>query len=71
MKRFIAITMLVCLVITGLSLQAMAEDRVKRAANNTLLGWTEIPKSITKVTKDSDNPFLGITVGLLKGIANA
>lgn len=70
MKKFVAIVLLVCLVIIGLSLQAMAEDRVKRAVKNTLLGWTEIPKSITKVTKDTDNPFLGITVGLLKGIAN-
>jgi putative exosortase-associated protein (TIGR04073 family) len=35
------------------------------------LGWTAIPEAITKVTKDTDNPFLGITVGLFKGIANA
>lgn len=71
MKDIIVYALLICFVIGGLSISVMAEDKVQRAAKNTALGWTEIPKSIAKVTKESDNPFLGITVGLLKGIANA
>lgn len=71
MKRVILIALLVCFVVGTLSISAMAEDKATRAAKNTALGWTEIPKTVAKVTKDTDNPFLGITVGLLKGIANA
>ncbi|MFH1868037.1 MAG: exosortase system-associated protein, TIGR04073 family [Candidatus Omnitrophota bacterium] len=71
MKKFLIIALLISVVLTSMSLNAFAEGKVKRAASNTALGWTEIPKSIVKVTKDTDNPFMGITVGLLKGIANA
>lgn len=71
MRKIIIYALLTCFVIGILSIPAMAQDKVKRAAKNTFLGWTEIPNTITKVTKETDNPFLGITVGLLKGIANA
>ena len=67
--------LLVCITISTLSLSAIAEDKeqdkLQKTTGNVLLGWTEIPKAVAAVTKDSDNPFLGITVGLLKGIANA
>lgn len=70
-KKFLIFALLISVVLSTMSLDAFAEEKVKRAAKNTVLGWTEIPKSIVKVTKETDNPFMGITVGLLKGIANA
>jgi|SRR3989338_7023423 len=45
--------------------------KAKRGVGNLLLGWTEIPKSIIQVTKDSRNPIWGITGGTLKGIGKA
>ncbi len=71
MKKLFICALLICFVIGTLSMSAAAEDKMKRAAKNVTLGWTEIPKAVVAVTKDTDNPFLGITVGLLKGIANA
>ena len=75
MRRFIGTALLICFVLGTLSVSVFAEpaDKTKLEAirGNALLGWTEIPKAVVAVTKDSDNPFLGITVGLLKGIANA
>lgn len=79
MKKMLICALLVCVAISTFSLSAMAEDKTKakgkdkvqNTTSNVLLGWTEIPKAVVAVTKDSDNPFLGITVGLLKGIANA
>jgi len=74
-KKLLTVVILACVAISTLSLSALAEDKGKDKLQNTtgnvLLGWTEIPKAVAAVTKDSDNPFLGITVGLLKGIANA
>jgi putative exosortase-associated protein (TIGR04073 family) len=71
MKRLVIFALLLSFVVCATSIAALAEDKMHRAAKNTVFGWTEIPKTIVKVTKDSDNPFLGITVGLLKGIGNA
>ena len=73
MKKIAIYALLISVVIGTLSLSALAAEqgKLERAAKNTALGWTEIPKAITKVTKDTDNPFMGLTVGLLKGIANA
>jgi len=77
MRKFLLVALIACITISTLSLSAMAQDEAKdkdklqNTTGNVLLGWTEIPKAVAAVTKDSDNPFLGITVGLLKGIANA
>jgi putative exosortase-associated protein (TIGR04073 family) len=74
-KKILICTLLVCVAVSTLSLSAIAQDegqdKLQKTTGNVLLGWTEIPKAVVAVTKDSDNPFLGITVGLLKGIANA
>ena len=43
-------------------------DKIERGVTRLLLGWTEIPKSIVSTTKESRNPFWGITGGTLKGI---
>ena len=71
MRKLVIIALLVSIIFGISSLAALAEDKVQRVGKNAILGWTEVPKAIVQVTKDSDNPFLGITVGLLKGIANA
>jgi len=71
MKKLVVIALLISFVIGGLSMSALAEQKVERGAKNVALGWTEIPKTVAQITKDTDNPFLGITIGLLKGIANA
>lgn len=36
-----------------------------------MFGWTEIPKSVVQVTKETRNPLWGLTVGTLKGIGKA
>ena len=76
MKRLIVSVLLISIAIGGLCFTAISEDakdqdKIQRTTGNVALGWTEVPKAITQVTKDTDNPFLGITVGLLKGVANA
>jgi putative exosortase-associated protein (TIGR04073 family) len=84
MKKLALCVLAVCVMVSALSLPAIAatsniqprgqvddKDKIETVHNNALLGWTEIPKAITAVTKDTDNPFLGFTVGLLKGVANA
>jgi putative exosortase-associated protein (TIGR04073 family) len=45
--------------------------KAERGVKNLLFGWTEIPKSIIQVTRDSKNPFWGITGGTFKGIGKA
>lgn len=45
--------------------------KAERGVKNILFGWTEIPKSIIQVTRDSKNPIWGITGGTLKGIGKA
>jgi putative exosortase-associated protein (TIGR04073 family) len=75
MNRYAVYALLACLILGSMSGVAFSadkeQDKVQTVHNNALLGWTEIPKAVTAVTKDTDNPFLGLTVGLLKGIANA
>lgn len=45
--------------------------KAERGFQNLLFGWTEIPKSIVQVTRDSKNPIWGITGGTFKGIGKA
>ena len=45
--------------------------KAERGLKNILFGWTEIPRSIIQVTRDSKNPVWGITGGTLKGIGKA
>jgi len=77
MKRLTITALLICLVLGTLSMPGLAaaepadKTKLETIRGNALLGWTEIPKAVAAVTKDSDNPFLGITVGLLKGVMNA
>ena len=45
--------------------------KAERGIKNILFGWTDIPKSIIQVTRDSKNPIWGLTAGTLKGIGKA
>lgn len=45
--------------------------KAERGIKNILFGWTDIPKSIIQVTRDSKNPLWGLTGGTLKGIGKA
>jgi putative exosortase-associated protein (TIGR04073 family) len=45
--------------------------KAERGVKNILFGWTEIPKSIIQVTRDSKNPLWGLVGGTLKGIGKA
>ena len=45
--------------------------KAERGIKNILFGWTDIPKSIIQVTKDSGNPIWGVTGGVFKGIGKA
>lgn len=45
--------------------------KAERGFKNILFGWTEIPKSIIQVTRDSKNPIWGLTGGTLKGVGKA
>jgi len=45
--------------------------KAERGVKNILFGWTDIPRSIIQVTRDSKNPFWGLTGGTIKGIGKA
>ena len=56
---------------TSDALQHKPGMKAERGIKNILFGWTEIPKSIIQVTRDSKNPIWGLTGGTLKGIGKA
>ncbi|MBN1526662.1 MAG: exosortase system-associated protein, TIGR04073 family [Candidatus Omnitrophica bacterium] len=45
--------------------------KAERGIKNVLFGWTDIPRSIIQVTRDSRNPIWGLTAGTFKGIGKA
>ena len=45
--------------------------KAERGIKNILFGWTDIPRSIIQVTRDSKNPIWGLTAGTFKGIGKA
>lgn len=45
--------------------------KAERGVKNILFGWTDIPKSIIQVTRDSKNPLWGLTAGTFKGVGKA
>lgn len=53
------------------ALQHKPGMKAERGIKNILFGWTDIPRSIIQVTKDSKNPFWGLTAGTLKGVGKA
>jgi putative exosortase-associated protein (TIGR04073 family) len=53
------------------SLEHKPGMKAERGVKNILFGWTDIPKSIIQVTRDSKNPIWGLTAGTLKGVGKA
>jgi putative exosortase-associated protein (TIGR04073 family) len=45
--------------------------KAERGVKNILFGWTDIPKSVIQVTRDSKNPIWGLVGGTFKGIGKA
>lgn len=56
---------------TSEALQHKPGMKAERGVKNILFGWTDIPRSIIQVTRDSKNPIWGLTAGTLKGIGKA
>lgn len=53
------------------ALQCKPGMKAERGVKNILFGWTDIPKSIIQVTRDTKNPIWGLTAGTFKGIGKA
>ena len=71
MKRLFIITLTAAIILGILTLPATAENKLERGPKNIILGWTEVPHAVVRVTKETNNPFLGITIGLIEGVLNA
>ncbi len=58
----------------SLSLQESRKQigqKAERGLENALFGWTEIPKRVVDITKESRNPFWGVLAGLYQGTLKA
>ena len=42
-------------------------DKAARGAKNVLFGWTELPKRIVDITKETNNPVWGVLAGTFQG----
>lgn len=75
MRRVISCGLIV-LMIMGICSFVYGEEQKttytkgERGFKNVALGWTEIPKTVLDTSKEK-NVLVGLTVGTLKGIANA
>ena len=56
---------------TSAALQHKPGMKLERGMKNILFGWTEIPRSIIQVTRDTKNPLWGLTAGTVKGVGKA
>ena len=58
----------------SLSLQESRKQigqKAERGLEKALFGWTEIPKRVVDITKESGNPFWGVLAGLFQGTLKA
>jgi len=46
-------------------------EKAARGVKNILLGWTEIPKRVINITKETQNPIWGLFVGTYEGTLKA
>lgn len=46
-------------------------QKAERGLEKALFGWTEIPKRIVDITKESRNPFWGLIAGVYQGTCKA
>jgi len=69
----IALVILMVLSFSALSFAetSKAGEKAERGLKNILFGWTDIPRSIAEVTRDTNNPLWGLTAGTFKGIGKA
>ena len=51
--------------------RAEVGNKAARGAKNVLFGWTELPKRVVDVTRDSRNPIWGIFAGGFQGALKA
>ena len=55
--------------------EAVSKDamghKAERGIKNVLFGWTEIPKRVVDITKESRNPFWGLVAGIFQGTGKA
>ncbi|MBU0650809.1 exosortase system-associated protein, TIGR04073 family, partial [bacterium] len=72
MKKTLKISTIILFILTISNFSAVcyadnAGHKLVRGVSNILTGWLEIPMSIYETSVD-ENPFVGITVGLAKGV---
>ena len=76
MKKLLSVAFIFLFVISVVGL-SYAEtktgpmDKAGRGAKNLLLGWTDIPLSISEVTMDTKNAAIGLTAGAWQGFKKA
>lgn len=76
MKKLLSVAFIFLFVISVIGL-SYAEtkcgpaEKAGRGAKNLLLGWTDIPLSVTEVTMDTKNAAVGLTAGLWQGFKKA
>lgn len=46
-------------------------DKAARGVNNVLFGWTELPKRVVDITKETNNPIWGLLAGTFQGTLKA
>ena len=46
-------------------------EKAARGAKNILFGWTEIPKRVVDLTKETNNPIWGVLAGTYQGTLKA
>ena len=46
-------------------------DKAARGTKNILFGWTEMPKRVVDITKESNNPVWGLLAGTFQGTLKA
>jgi len=46
-------------------------NKAERGVKNVLFGWTEIPKKVVDITKETKNPIWGAVAGVFQGTCNA
>ena len=69
-EKFFCLFVIVLGVFLTLSTNCYADHsghKLVRGVGNVLTGWLEIPMNIYETSVD-ENPFVGITIGLAKGI---
>ncbi len=56
---------------TGSSYRMAIGEKAARGLNNVAFGWTEIPKRVVDLTKETNNPIWGVFAGTFQGALKA